>query len=72
MSSPQIDLVSYLIKYGRRCNFDTANPTPQKGRLMYNTADGKIYFGDRDGGWKLYSSPSPTLICSRTVDKATL
>ena len=61
MSSPApVDLVAYLIKYGRSRDFSVKQPYPEKGKLMYNSHDGKIYYGNKDNtGWEVYSSPSP-------------
>lgn len=61
-----VDLVELLTKSGRMSNLGADRPQPVKGRLMYNTADGKVYYG-ADNSWVVYTPEARNLIVSRDL-----
>jgi hypothetical protein len=70
-SPPKVDLVSILIELRRSYDFSVKTPTPVQGMLVYNTDNGKIYYGNKDGSaWVEYTSPSPSIVFSRDPELA--
>lgn len=68
--SSKTNLVALLTKFGRSYNLDTDHPEPEKGKLIFNTVDGRVYTGDGEGtSWILLGNSPGLIVTSEESDR---